>query len=800
MNAIQYVGEWIWAAQWGKLTIALAFSSALLGIVAGIRALRNPDDPWAFPILRAVVGIHAIAVMSIGLILYVLIYNHRFEFHYVWQHSSITLPVKYIISSMWEGQEGSFWLWMLWNSVLLMFLVRKDRPISWGAAAVVFISQVMFASMLLGVKIGGLKVGSNPLVLLREVMDAPIFSRLDYLQFITDGTGLNPLLQSYWMVIHPPILFLGFAGAGIPFAIAIAHLMAPRHPHWVPLLHRWSLWAAAFLGTGILLGAAWAYEALNFGGYWAWDPVENSSLVPWIVLVTAIHLLLIYRARKAYLRLTLSLFLLAYWLILYSTFLTRSGVLGNASVHSFTDMGLGGQLTFWLATFGIGSIALLVRRWKSMATPTIPDHLYGREFWMYVGAWVLLLSAFHIITVTSLPVVNKILGTQLAPPTDPVIHYNRVQLPIAIVVLCLSAVAMLLQYRQQQAHYLWRRIGWIVTFSLLITILTEWAWQLNVWSFRLLSFAGWTAFIGNGWILWSYLRKGGFRLMGGALAHVGLALMILGVLVSSAKKTVISKNIAGIDFGEGFSTQSKMENVLIFQDSSAFVGPYRATFEGTIADPPLTLYQVRFVDTASGESFTLFPSAQVSQQMGLVANPDTWKWWDGDLYVHISAIPDTINTATSPSILTSDTFNISPSDTTFIWYGWRVRFRGIYIPSSANGEGNVRVRLRTEWQDTFNGTVFILEPEWHLQDGRVEVVPASSDRHHVQVRLMEILPSEEKIKIVLDQLQPPPRSYIILKAIMFPFINLLWIGAALMISGFLISAMARKVPRPLRKA
>ncbi len=794
MSPIEYVGEWLWAAHWGKFFIAAALTSALLGAIAGIRALRRPDDPWAFPVLRATVWIHLVAVVGIGTILYILIYNHRFEFYYVWQHSSITLPIKYIISSMWEGQEGSFWLWMLWNSVLLTVLVRKSRPISWGAAGVVFVSQVMFASMLLGVEVFGVKIGSNPLALLREAMDAPIFSRPDYLQFITDGTGLNPLLQSYWMVIHPPMLFIGFAGAGIPFAIVMAHLLAPHQKHWLPLLHRWALWGAAFLGFGIILGAAWAYEALNFGGYWAWDPVENSSLVPWIILVAAIHLLLIYRARKAYLRLTLAFFLLAYWLILYSTFLTRSGVLGNASVHSFTDMGLGGQLTFWLAFFAVGSVAALARRWKQLATPAIPEHLYSREFWMYVGSLVLFLAAFHIIAVTSLPVLNKVLGTQLAPPTDPIDHYNRVQLPVAVVVLILSAVAMFLQYRQHQARGFWKRFGVTVAAALLITALTEWAWQLRAWPFRLLSWAGWTALLANGHLLWGYLRKRRWRLIGGALAHVGLALMILGVLVSSAKKNVISRNIEGIDFGDEFSMQTKLENVLIFEDSSTWVGPYRATYLGSHVDPPLTLYEVRFADSASGETFTLFPSAQISKDMGLVASPDIRKWWDRDLYVHITAIPDTGTAAFAPQIAIADTLKIPPTDTTLTWQGWHIRSRGIYTPAEPTDAANIQVQLVTEWTDSTGTRSVTLQPQWHLQDGQVRILPDRSEDLLIHAELIEILPQEEKIRIVLARLQPPPRPYIILKAIVFPFINLLWLGTLLMTLGFVIAAVARKVP------
>src|SRR5690606_38158729 len=154
----------------------------------------------------------------------------------------------------------------------------------------------------------------------REVMDAPIFARADYLSFVTDGNGLNPLLQNYWMVIHPPTLFLGFASTLVPFAYAIASLWKKDYSGWVNPVLPWTLFSAAMLGTGILMGGAWAYEALSFGGFWAWDPVENASLVPWITLIAGLHTLVIFKSTGHALRATFIFFIATFVLILYSTF------------------------------------------------------------------------------------------------------------------------------------------------------------------------------------------------------------------------------------------------------------------------------------------------------------------------------------------------------------------------------------------------------------------------------------------------------------------------------------------------
>ena len=203
----------------------------------------------------------------------------------------------------------------------------------WEAPVMAVISfvQVILATMLLG-DVMGIHIGSNPFTLMRNVGlldNAPAFHEnfdvnqpllRDYLSKIADGNGLNVLLQNYWMVIHPPVLFLGFAATIIPFAFAIGGLWTRRYKEWTKPALSWSLFAAGILGLGIMMGGAWAYESLNFGGYWAWDPVENASLVPWLVLVAGIHTLLIFRHTGNALRTTHLFFILSFALILYSTY------------------------------------------------------------------------------------------------------------------------------------------------------------------------------------------------------------------------------------------------------------------------------------------------------------------------------------------------------------------------------------------------------------------------------------------------------------------------------------------------
>src|SRR6187399_138267 len=281
--------------------------------------------------------LHTIAVLGICVTLFVIIANHYFEYHYAYSYSDLKLPSYYLVSTFWNGQEGSFILWMFWHAVLGMVLIFTNKFWEAPVMTVFALVQAFLASMILGVVIPGLevKIGSSPFILLRDAMqNAPIFkAQPDFVP--KDGNGLNPLLQNYWMVIHPPTLFLGFALTLVPFSFCMAGLWLKKYTEWIKPALPWALLNGGVLGLGILMGGYWAYETLNFGGYWNWDPVENAVYVPWLILVAAIHTMITYKNSELALKASVILVIGVFVLILYSTFLTRSGVLGEASVHSF---------------------------------------------------------------------------------------------------------------------------------------------------------------------------------------------------------------------------------------------------------------------------------------------------------------------------------------------------------------------------------------------------------------------------------------------------------------------------------
>lgn len=450
---MEFLNEWTGVALLGQVLVALAFSASVVATVAFARKWPFLGK-WAF-------WTHAVSLFSVIALIFVLFAFHRYEFQYIWKHLNNQMPMRFILSAFWGGQEGGFLLWMFWNTVLAAIVLHGKDSV-WKMPVMAWLSGIalFLSSMLLGVYFGDFMLGMDPFLLLREApenLGLPWTQRADYLTafpLFQDGKGLNPLLQNYWMTIHPPTLFLGFAATTVPFAYAMAGLRRREDRSWMVPALRWSFFGVGILGTGILMGGAWAYEALSFGGFWAWDPVENASLVPWLTLVAAAHLLLINRHRKEPTALFSTYYLpvITYLLVVYSTFLTKSGILGDTSVHSFVDSGILPQLLAFLLTYtalahgallpGIKGYAGVVGLWGIAVVVMLKgypaegvllglglssiagwwafrngfeqrkeeDSLASREFWMFAGSLLLVVAALHITFQTSIPVLNKFLA------------------------------------------------------------------------------------------------------------------------------------------------------------------------------------------------------------------------------------------------------------------------------------------------------------------------------------------------------------------------------------------------------
>lgn len=654
MEEIQYIGEALIYKQLGHFAIILGFVTSLLAVAGYFFATQKRNLPeyasWR-KIGRISFLIHALSVLTIMGTIFMAMINKRFEYQYVWSHVSEDLPFRYIFSAFWEGQEGSFLLWMFWHVVLGVVLLWRAKKWEAPVLAVVALVQAFILSMILGIYItDDIKIGSNPILLLRDTMDIPLFNNADYVRQI-QGNGLNPLLQNYWMTIHPPTLFLGFASTLVPFAYAIAGLWTREHKEWLKPALPWALFSASILGTGILMGGAWAYEALSFGGYWAWDPVENMSLVPWLTLVAGIHTHLVAKSTGYSTKSTYGFYLVSFILVLYSTFLTRSGVLGESSVHAFTEMGLETQLLLFIFTFlGLGAGLMMARR-KEIFAPEKEEALSSREFWMFIGTLVLLFSAVIITASTSLPVYNKIV--QIFNPdfkgmtiTDPVTHYNKYQLWIGVFLGLLTGVTQFLRYREfnwkNHARKLGKHIGIASVAAILLTIASSFWIELGPWQFWVLMFSGMFTVVANLDYLFSFL-KGNLKAAGSIFAHVGFGIMIVGIIASGLNKQNISNNPmaqAGL-----LDEEMIQKNVLLFKNMPMYMSGYRVTYESDTLIGNLRTFVVNYekLDNEGNvvEQFKVKPQAIYDNKVIEVKayNPSTKRYLDKDIFTHIATLP-----------------------------------------------------------------------------------------------------------------------------------------------------------------
>jgi len=595
---IKFNGEHLLIGQIGYFLTLLAFCSALVAAYANFKAAGTKDvlveRSWQ-KLARISFLTNVVVVIGLFLTLYLIIYNHYFEYKYAHQHSKRSLDMQYLLSCFWEGQEGSFMLWGFWNAMLGLALIRWAKKWEFPVMTVMSMVQLFLASFLIGIYFFDIRIGTNPFVLMRnEFPDAPIFQDADYLaKYLTDGNGLNILLQNYWMVIHPPVLFLGFASSVVPYAFAVAGLWKKDHAGWVRPAMPWALFCAGILGLGIMMGAAWAYESLTFGGYWAWDPVENASMVPWLLLVAGIHTLMIFQSTGYSLKASYLFICLSFLLVLYSTFLTRTGVLGDTSVHSFTGEGntLYWHLIIMQLFFILLPLVLYFRDRKNIPLVLKEESMNSREFWMFVGSLLLLISGLYIIVLTSLPFFNKLFGTSWAIGKDVEYVYNRIMILVAIIIGLLTAITQYFKYKDTTRKYIWSKLLIPTIISIVLAALVSIFGGIDYDNYgagflAAIHLALWTAIysvVANA----SYLivvLKWKMKAAGSSITHFGFGLMLVGILISSAKKELISENrtgiaVSGLKDAKG-RDEDPLENITLIYNIPTPMGKYTVTYLG----------------------------------------------------------------------------------------------------------------------------------------------------------------------------------------------------------------------------
>ncbi len=371
---------------------------------------------------RQIFYLAGIMILFSFLLLTVSFLNDDFRFLYVYENSSFDLPVAYKAAAVWAGKEGSFLLWLLFLSLAGFAVTRTERSFENIILGLVIITQVFILLLL---------VAESPFRFIWDVYPED-FTAGKFLPEGFDGLGMNPLLADPWMVSHPPLLFLGYASSIIPFGYAAAGIIRKDYTSWLDRSCKWVLFSVAALGTGIFLGGYWAYTVLGWGGFWGWDPVENSSLIPWLAAVALLHVLLIQKRKGALVRTGLVLAFAYPVLVFYSTYLTRSGVLSDFSVHSFGGGGVSGYILFFLLFYIVLAAALIKKSISSVRGKSLSEKMWAWDSLTLYGSAALVIFGLIILTGTSMPILSGLAGN---PASVTAKFYNSLSIPFGLIIL-----------------------------------------------------------------------------------------------------------------------------------------------------------------------------------------------------------------------------------------------------------------------------------------------------------------------------------------------------------------------------
>ncbi|MEW6141749.1 MAG: heme lyase CcmF/NrfE family subunit [Chloroflexota bacterium] len=530
----------------GSIALVLALVAAVYSIIAyAISGRRGTASASARFSLIAVCGLVSVST----LVLLLALVTHDFRLEYVASYTSHTLPLPYLISALWAGNDGSllFWAWLLAVfAAIAMFPKRTaGRELVPYASAIVMAAEVFFIILILAT--------SNPFT---ELPAAP-----------ADGRGLNPLLENIGMVLHPPALLAGYVGLTIPFAFAIAALLLRRqNDAWLGPARTWTLLSWLLLGAGNIIGAWWAYVELGWGGYWAWDPVENAGLMPWLVSTAFFHSIMMQRRRGMFKVWNQALIVLAFNLAIFGTFLTRSGML--SSLHTFGESSMGPFFIGFLFVSFFGPMCLLYLRRRDLKDEAEVGSLASREFTFQLNNLLLIGSVVVIFFGTVFPAISEaVRGVKIEVGKA---FFNQVDGPVLLAILLLIGVCTLIGWRVSSNRDLTRNLLWALAAGA-VTAAAFFILGIRVWyaiaAFAICSFVlfgviyQWiretmarkrTRGENSGRAFWKLLRINRPR-YGGYIVHIAMAIMAIGVIGSSAFTT---ENEAGLKPGQSITVNN----------------------------------------------------------------------------------------------------------------------------------------------------------------------------------------------------------------------------------------------------
>ncbi len=539
----------------GYIVLVMAFLINLYGMVAGVLAHRWRRADLVESARRGLYAYGLLLTIATFALWYLLL-TDDFRVKYVAEHSERALPLLYKFSALWGGQEGSllFWSFILGLYIMAAATWLREKHPELNAYVYAILHGVAFFFMVL------LLFAANPFTLL------PVTP--------ADGSGLNPLLQNYWMVLHPVGLYLGYIGFTIPFAYAMATLITGHVGNaWVRTIRRWTLVPWMFLSLGILMGSQWAYMELGWGGYWAWDPVENASFMPWLTGTAFLHSIMIQERRGMLKVWNVILIFLTFWLTIFGTFLTRSGII--ESVHAFALSNIGPMFFVFLAILLLGFLYLLFTRWPALRSENELDAMLSRESAFLLNNVIFSVIAFTTLFGTTWPIFSELLVGDKLVVSAP--FFNRVNGPIFAVLLVLIGVGPLLPWRRATWAVLRHQLQWPLLGSLVTVVglalvgerrplpLLGWAIVALVTVSILQEYvrgvqARMAATGERPWTALARLLRRNARRYGGYIVHLGVVLAAIGIIGNHFYQV---ENEGALRVGEALT-----------------IGPYRLVYQG----------------------------------------------------------------------------------------------------------------------------------------------------------------------------------------------------------------------------
>ncbi|MCH7827009.1 MAG: cytochrome c biogenesis protein CcsA [Bacteroidetes bacterium] len=791
----------------GSVVLSLALASCFITMIMYYLNFRGYKNTLNY----ARIAYHSTAVLVIiaSVLLWRILLTHSYQYEYVFSYSSNDLSLGFLLSTFWGGQEGSFMLWLLFTTIIGIFLQnytskRDDleprvmavfslalffilimvspwfkNPFEFIWTTPVFIDIKYINPAYIGLPLlsnfafNDSTTGQQFIKMTQELYNTLMAAGISVNQFIINGKGLNPQLLNFWMQIHPPILFIGFALSTVPFTFAIAALMKNDYTKWIKQAFPWVLAGAGVLGLAIMLGGYWAYEMLGWGGYWAWDPVENSSLIPWLVSVAAIHTMLVQRKSQSkggvgrFLKTNLILGILIYILVLYSTFLTRSGVLGDASVHSFVDPGTIVYLflLIFIVSFLVLGFGSVLFRWKALSKfDTQDENLLSRELALFTAAVVMSASALIVLVGTSAPIFGQSIETTF---------YVQMHLPIAIIIGLLNGLSLLIKWKKSNWKEVVKKGMFSILASLFLTILIIVLGGVYDLMLIILSFSSSFLLFVNLEIAMKIVR-GNKKMLGAYVSHIGMALFLLGIIGSA-----------------GYSI--KQDADLIKGIPTDVLG-YKMLFTSYKPIDNNTKYAFHIDINKGDEFYTAEPVMYVSDYTNSIMRvPSIVVGFTRDIYISPLGFDDD-NVAKDHlhkvSIEKGKSIDIDGVKFTFNEFNFPAEIKNAMM---AGKDFKIGVRMTAEKDNMKRSFELFLE---NKNSNRTFTTVDLKD-FNLKVKLENLLASGT-IDLSISGLDKKstnvvkaPVQILSIEASIKPFINLVWIGVIVMFIGFFVSASRR---------